>query len=487
MKQYMRKHQTLEPLSELVTDRSAMPFVGENHGTSGPVRTSFNERRLAIEDKVIQAVDEVTGLTKKPIDPWGGDHIGFYHTLGAVARTGVNKGLRSYAAKGYLQSNQQRSNLKVLCESLVSRIVLEGNCAKGIQYIHKGKTYAVMAEREVIVCGGTINSPQILELSGIGDPKVLQAAGIECRVNLPSVGNDLQDHVICGGVYKLAPGTKSSDSIYDPISMAAAQKEFQEQRSGPLTNISSVQGYFPVSWFLEDGELEEIIKLIESSEGSEFHRRQRQLVIENLKSSKSANLQFCLVPFTSNCTEGAEDQTKFFPPPGPGELDGITIGICLQYPVSRGQVHVQSSDPYQSPKINPNYLNHAADVAVVAAGMKLFDKMKDTAPLRDDLSHRHYPEPETDLSTVEGRRFAVKEFNMGQYHPCGSCAMGSTVDSRLKVKGVKRLRVADASIFPNHVSGNIVSSVYAMAERAADIIKEDWDFNLHVGTLQANL
>lgn len=478
MREYMRKHQTLEPISAAVTDRSAMPFVGDNHGTSGPIHTSFNEVGLPIEDYVIQAVDQTTGLKKKPIDPWGGDHIGFYHTLGAVPRTGKNKGLRSYAARGYLQSNENRHNLKVICESLVSRIILHADCATGVEYLHDGKSYTIQAKREVILCGGAINSPQILELSGIGDPAVLKAAGIDCCVDLPIVGNDLQDHVICGGVYKLVPGIASSDSIYKPDNMAAAQKEFGEHRTGPLTNISSVQGYFPVSWFLEDGELNEIVRTIEECDGTEFHKKQRKCIIEHLKSEKSANLQFCLVPFTANCEDGAEDQTKFFPPPGPDELDGITMGICLQYPVSRGSVHIQSADPHEQPAINPNYLNHPADVAVVAAGMKLFDKLKESPALKTKLAHRHFPGPDVDLSTMSGRRRAVQEFNMGQYHPCGSCAMGSTADSRLKVKNVRRLRIADAAVFPNHVSGNMMSSVYALAERAADIIKEDWDYNL---------
>ena len=149
MSGYMRKHQTLEPIEDTVTDRSVMPFVGEHHGTSGPVRTSvcvwradmnavrtanaqqFNPTQLPIESTFIAACDEVTGFDKKPTDPWSGDHIGFFNTLGSVARTGPNKGKRSYAARGYFEANAQRSNLHVLCEATVSSIELEGDKAAG--------------------------------------------------------------------------------------------------------------------------------------------------------------------------------------------------------------------------------------------------------------------------------------------------------------------------------------------------------------------
>lgn len=111
MSEYMRKHQTLEPISETVVDRATTPFVGEFHGTSGPVRTSFNESWLPIEHDFIKACDEATGMKKKPTDPWSGDHIGFFNTLGAVARTGPNKGKRSYAARGFFAANADRPNL----------------------------------------------------------------------------------------------------------------------------------------------------------------------------------------------------------------------------------------------------------------------------------------------------------------------------------------------------------------------------------------
>ena len=194
MMQYMRKHQTLEPIDEGIVDRTTMPFVGEFHGTSGPVRTSFNDATIPLENEFIKACDEVTGFDKKPTDPWSGDHLGFFNTLGAVARTGPNKGKRSYAARGYFEANAHRGNLHVLCNATVSSVGLEGEKAIGVNFEVSDQGYFVKVKREVIVSCGAIQTPQILELSGIGDPEMLAKAGVECKIVNTGVGANLQDH-----------------------------------------------------------------------------------------------------------------------------------------------------------------------------------------------------------------------------------------------------------------------------------------------------
>ena len=130
------------------------------------------------------------------MDPWSGDHIGFYNTLGLVARTGPNRGMRSYAARGYFAANAHRSNLHVLCEATVSAIELDGDKAVGVSFIYDGKKHTVDVGKEVIVAGGAIHSPQILELSGIGDPDVLRSAGVDVKIENKAVGENFQDHVM---------------------------------------------------------------------------------------------------------------------------------------------------------------------------------------------------------------------------------------------------------------------------------------------------
>jgi choline dehydrogenase-like flavoprotein len=345
MKQYFRKHQTLEPFDENIEDRSTMPFVGENHGNDGPVRTSFNDWRLPLEDDVIKAAEEATGMSNKPIDPWSGDHIGFFNTLGSVVRRGPNRGKRSYAARGYFEPNKGRSNLKVLCEALATNVELEGSVAKGVSFMYGGEKRTVKVNKEVILCGGAFNSPQLLELSGIGDPEVLKAAGVQCKVELPSVGSNFQDHVFSATGYELTPGTPSLDSIHNPQVMQDAQKVWMETQGGPLTAISSTQGFLPYKLFATDAELRETIQSIRDTPPKTlFFEKQAEQIITHLENSKSANLQFVLVAATANWKDGVADQSKIFPPPtDPSQPNGMTMAICLEYPVSRGSVHITSS------------------------------------------------------------------------------------------------------------------------------------------------
>ncbi|KIW20268.1 hypothetical protein PV08_00843 [Exophiala spinifera] len=482
MKHYMRKHQTLEPVDERITDRTCMPVVAENHGTSGPIHTSFNDFRLPIEDDVIKAAEQALGSSIKPTDPWSGNHMGFYNTLGSVTRTGPNKGKRSYAAEGYFQANAHRPNLKLITESLVCRVLLDNTntVARGVEFQHRdGARHTVVATREVIVAGGVINSPQILELSGIGDPEILGAAGVQCLVPLPPVGTNYQDHVGSAVTYQLTPGNMSGDAMFIPEVMAAAQKQLIEEQGGPLTAVQSVQGYLAASTVLEAGELNEVVRSIETTKpATAFQKKQWAQVAAHIKDASSANLQLIFLNATVNLADGAGDQSKLMAPPSePSAPNGMSLGISLQYPVSRGHVHIKSSDPHDHPDINPNYLAHPADVAVLAAGLKFVEKMARSPALQGKVGPRVGPPPRVvpALDTKDRRRAAVREYCMGEYHSCGTCAMGDTVDSRLRVRGVRNLRVADASVFANNVSGNICATVYAVAEKAADMIKEDWD------------
>jgi choline dehydrogenase-like flavoprotein len=324
--------------------------VGENHGTEGPVRTSFNDWRLPLEDDVIKAADEATGMTRKPTDPWSGDHIGFFNTLGSVVRNGPNRGKRSYAARGYFEPNKGRPNLKILCEALATNIELEGSTAKGVSFMHGDQKHTVKVNKEVILCGGAFNSPQLLELSGIGDPDVLKAAGVDCKIELRSVGTNFQDHVFSGTGYELAAGIPSLDAIYDPAVMENAQKALMETQGGPLTAISSTQGFFPYKLFATDAELKETIQSIRDTPNqTPFYKRQAQQVIAHLESSKSANIQFVMVAASANWKDGVENQAAIFPPPGdPSQPNGITLVACLEYPASRGSVHITSSGRYCS-------------------------------------------------------------------------------------------------------------------------------------------
>lgn len=236
--------------------------------------------------------------------------------MGAVIRTGPNKGKRSYAARGYFEANATRPNLKVLCDALVSRIVLDGNTATGVEFTHSGEKHTVMVGREVVVSCGTVQSPQILELSGIGDPKVLQAAGVECKIENVGVGNNFNDHVVAGIAYELQPGNMSLDAIYLPGVLESAQKQMMETQGGPLTNISSCQGFYPYNMTVDKAEVDKTVGLIKNTkDATPFVKKQMEQVITHLTNDKSANLQMVVVSATANTKEGAQDQAKLFSPP----------------------------------------------------------------------------------------------------------------------------------------------------------------------------
>ena len=454
-----------------------MPLVGEFHGNSGPVRTGFNDTIMPLENDIIKAADEVSGITNKPVDPWSGDHIGFYNTLGAVARTGPNRGKRSYAARGYYVPNQNRPNLKVLCEALVNKVTLDdqNKRATGVSLSFGGHEYKVSANREVIVCGGTVKSPQILELSGIGDPSVLKAAGVECKVENVAVGANCQDHSLSVVIVEVQPHVATGDTLYLlPEAMKAALEQYEKNKGGPLTSVSSMQGFWPIKRSMSETELASVIQSIRDIKPtSPFHEKQLAQVISHLESDSSANMQLVLVPATAEI-DGIEHQGRLFPPREAGKPAGVTFAICLQYPASRGYVHIENADPTKQPIIQPNYIGCEADVALIAAGLRWGDNVIQSQHLKSSVARRSFPDPSVNLQDLEQAKDVVRDAVIGEYHVCGSVAMGDALDSRLRVKGVEGLRVADASVFPNNVSGNIVSSVYAVAEKAADMIKEDW-------------
>ena len=469
---YFRKHQTLDPMDPSNKERGFMPFVEAFHGTEGPIHTSFNEWRVPFEDNFMHACDEVAGIKQRPKDPWSGDHIGFYSSLGAVNRA-TQKGTRSYAASGYLAPNLGRTNLKVLTEALACNVILKDNTAIGVKFTHGGGTHDVHAKQDIIVCAGVYQTPQILELSGIGDPNILKTAGIQCLVANPGVGANFQDHAITAAVYELADGHTSFDSLHKPEIQEQMQKMYTETQAGGLAATSCCMGFLPYSSLVSSSELEQTCASIaQTPDQTPFQKRQYDQIITHLKSPTSGNLQIVLVPATGDLEVGYADQSRIFPAPTTGK-DGITIAVCLQYPASRGTIHVTNSDPLTQPAIDPAFLTHPADVAVLAAGLEFVQRVAEAPQLASQIAKRLTPKPEVNVFDREEAAKATRKHVLSEYHPCGSCAMGVVVDERLRVKGVKGLRVVDASVFPNHISGNIMASVYAVAEKAADMIKED--------------
>ncbi|KAK1144101.1 hypothetical protein N8T08_005763 [Aspergillus melleus] len=471
---FFRKHESIEDnRAGEPGDFAFLNFGTTSHGQSGPVSTSFNDWRNPLERYFIEAAKAACGMSNSPTDPWGGDHLGFFSSLLTVDRS-KDKGTRSYAASAYLLPNISRPNLKVLTEALALNVILEGNSAQGVRLSHTGREYDVRATGEVILCCGTYKSPQLLELSGIGNPSILRSAGVQCVVPLPGVGESLQDHVLSATVYELKEGTTSFDSLRKPEILQQHLDLYSKENRGILAAGTSCMGFLPYSSLASPQDLATTCEKVQrTTKTTPFQQRQLQQVATHLQSPSSANIQFIMFQGTMNIEEVVQDQGKFAKPGSPTDPDGFTIVTCLQYPASRGTVHITNSDPTKNPAVDPAYLTNEADVDVLAAGMGFCDKIVNSSPLKDKIQRRAHPAPSVQLGDREQAKAAVRDFCMTEYHPCGTCAIGQVVDERLRVNGVKGLRVVDASVFPGNVSGNILSSVYAVAERAADLIKED--------------
>lgn len=333
----------------------------------------------------------------------------------------------------------------------------------------------IKSKREVILSCGVYKSPQLLELSGIGDPDILQSAGVECVIPLPGVGRSLQDHGLTGSMYELADGVESLETVQKPEVQAEHGKVYTRERKGALAAASCCMGFLPYATLVSPSELDGTCrKISHSSAKTPFQQKQLEQVARQLRDRNSANLQLALLSATSDIEKGATDRTLLIKRGGTDTgRDSLTIVACLQYPASRGSVHITSANPTVDPAIDPAYLTHPSDVAILAAGLELIERVIQSPMLRDQIRRRIQPEPFVNLSDRKQAETEVWRRCMTEYHPCGSCAMGDVVDERLKVKGVRGLRVVDASVFLGHVSGNILSTVYAVAENGADLIKDD--------------
>ncbi|KAL7815080.1 GMC oxidoreductase [Trichoderma aethiopicum] len=382
---------------------------------------------------------------------------------------------RSYAGNAYLEPARSRENLTVIPKAAVSRILFDrtGNAvtATGIEYIKDNKTQTA-AGKEIILTAGTINSPRLLELSGIGNAKRLEKLGIEIIVNNPNVGENLQNHPMCGLSFEAQDDEKTMDGLarQDPAALQAAMAAYAQQL-GPFASSgtnNAAQLPFPGIRTAEGkAEVEQLIsKYITSAkkgDNAAFVEAQADFVRSILTSPDEASGYYISFPgyaaFNPNGTMAP-------PPPGTGKH--FSIALLLTHPLSRGSVHITSATDVA---IDPRYFSHPLDIEVLARHLGFVESIASAQPL---ASH---------LKAVEKRNASVKQAKeylrrtaVGAHHFTGTCSMmpealGGVVDAQLRVYGVSNLRVADASIIPLTPRANPQATVYGVAEHAAAIIK----------------
>ncbi len=352
----------------------------------------------------------------------------------------THRGLRVSTASAFLRPAMRRGNLAVHLVSQATRILLQGTRAVGVAYRRGSQGGAVvqaLARREVIVCGGAVNSPQLLQLSGIGDAQLLARHGITVACHLPMVGQQLQDHLHITHVYRSRVPTLN-DALYPWTGKLWAGLRYLLTRQGPLSMSVNQAGGF---------------------------------VRSDPQQERSPNLQLYFNP-ASYTTRAVKNRRMMNPDPFPGF--SMSVNACR--PTSRGSITIRSGDPFEAPLIRPNYLSTDKDVAEALAGAKLLRRLSSTAPLRDVIASETLPGPDKQSDADLLADFRARADTI--FHPVGTCAMGpspdtSVVDARLRVHGVSGLRVIDASVFPAITSGNTNAPTIMVGEKAAQMVLED--------------
>ena len=485
MVKYLRKFQRHCPPSKEAGEAAGLEVLnGETTAMSGPVCSSYPTAPDAIQTAWVGTWKKL-GKTLNG-DPLDGHSFGGYTSAASVDPV---TGERSHAGVAYYAPVADRKNLHVLTGAMIDKVEFgtadEGNAvATGVLFTHGDKTYTAKAKKEVILSAGVIASPAILERSGIGSKEVCDNLGIRNVVDNRHVGENLQDHLTCGLSYEVKDGVMTADVMRDPAVIQQVMELYQSTKSGPLANGGGYSfAYTPLADFVEPHiSPEEMQALLDkhlprSCEPKDSLDVQHQVAVRNILSNPTeSSSSLCLISVQFDGSNGGKPKDIF----GIIQPENyISVLPQLAHPVSRGSIHIQSTDPNVHPIIKPNYLAHDLDAEILARHMMQAEAVMQTSPLKDLLKPNGARIPrDHDADTLERAINLVRAYGTSNYHPCGTCAMkprdvGGVVDSRMRVYSTKNLRVCDASIFPMQVRGNIQSTVYAVAEKGVDVLKED--------------
>ncbi|MEM5503134.1 choline dehydrogenase [Ahrensia kielensis] len=397
----------------------------EFHGDQGPLSVSNMRIQRPITDAWVAAA-QAAGYKYNP-DYNGADQegVGFFQLT-------TRKGRRCSAAVAYLNPVRSRDNLQIITHAQVEKIVIENKRAVAVTYTDRnGTLQTVKANREIVLSGGAINSPQLLMLSGIGEPEQLAEHGIEVQQDLRGVGKGLQDHLQARLVYKCNEPTLN-DEVSSLLGQARIGLKYLLFRSGPMTMAASLATGF----------------------------------LKTREEVETPDIQFHVQPLS------AENPGK-----GADKFSAFTMSVCQLRPESRGEIRLASNDARAYPKIIPNYLSTETDCRTIVAGVNIARSIARHAPLDNKISEEFRPHPDLDMNDYDATLDWTRNNTASIYHPTGTCKMGqgidAVVDERLRVHGIRGLRVADCSIMPEIVSGNTNAPAIMIGEKASDMIIAD--------------
>ncbi|QIG50253.1 dehydrogenase [Nordella sp. HKS 07] len=380
-------------------------------GGEGPVSTQF----CKFADPLVDAFGEAG---KSAGFGWTDDYNSERQEGFGRLQMTIGKGRRSSSATAYLRPALKRPNLTVMTQTLVTRLLIDKGRASGVEVADAHGRREVRATRETLLAGGVVNSPQLLMLSGIGDPEQLGQHGIKTQVALPDVGRHMQDHVSVILMYKRkTPGPFHRMMRYDRIGLALAQAHLFG--TGFAADVPG-----GITAFLNSGQ------------------------------SAVPDVQFLFTAATLAAW-------PYFPPFKQPFQDGFATRIVLVRPESRGEIRLASGDATAAPRIHQNFLATDKDWKGLKAGVEMARQVASQPMMQGFIA------AELTKTDIEEH---IRATSITVHHPMGTCRMGSVVDSELRVKGIDALRVIDASVFPGGISGNINAAVLAVAERGADLV-----------------
>ena len=407
--------------------RGAFP----GHGADGPLKVSDVGAQHELIEAFIAGAEQV-GVPRT--DDFNGrvqEGVGYYQLT-------THKGLRCSTAKGYLGPARHRPNLRIETDAQATALVLEGRRAVGVRFRQNGHMREARAQREVILSAGAIQSPQLMQLSGIGPADWLQSLGIPVVHALPGVGENLQDHLQIRLSYECSKPITTNDQLNSWVGTAKLGLEWLLHRSGPLAVGINQGGCF--------------MRALKNAAGNPVADR--------------PDIQFHVSTLSADMAGG-----KVHP------YSGFTMSVCQLRPESRGRLRIRSTDPFEAPSMQPNYLATDLDRRTNVAAVRAARAIAATPAMSPYVKREVKPGPadQSDDALLEFCR------NNGAtiFHPSGTCSMGpasdplAVVDARLRVHGMAGLRVVDCSVMPTLVSGNTNGPVVMMAEKAADLIRED--------------
>jgi choline dehydrogenase len=393
------------------------------HGTDGPLWCSDIDEKHQLVEAIIRGGAELGVPRNDDFNAGQQEGVGYYQLF-------TRNGWRCSTAVAYLRPSRRRPNLRVKTDALATRLTFEGSRATGATYVQHGVAFTARAGREVVLAAGAIQSPQLLQLSGIGPVDLLRGMDIPVVAHLPGVGENLQDHLQLRAMYKVSRPITTNDELRSLVGRIRMGVRWLFQRRGPLAVGINQAGMFT----------------------------------RVLPESLTPDIQFHFATLSA-------DQAGAAPHPWPG----CTFSVCQLRPESRGTVRIKSRDPKTPPAMRPNYLATAGDQRCAVEGLKFARRLAATRALRTYLTEEYRPGSScaTDADLLDFAR----EFGATIFHPSGTCKMGqdplAVVDTRLRVHGVAGLRVVDCSVMPTLVSGNTNSPVVMIAEKAADLILAD--------------